>query len=299
MPSLFYTGLKLNKESEEENNLKPTINMKTTKLQYDITPTFVTPELAANLLKKNTANRRLKSHHIEKMCIEIKSGRWKYPTGELLKFSVSDVMIDGQNRLSAIIKSGTGIWIDIATGLPDDIFSVLDTGSSRNASDTLEILGIKNSNLIPSIMAKYFLLKQKQSNGKASDYTLSNERVKQLYFENELFWQDVAKKSLVWYSQFAKIIRPSVFGGFYAFFSEISPSQAYDFMSQLSSGKIDDCQSIILLRNKLITDKTSIRNLPVENKDAFITKTWNAYRTGNDFKILKFDPEKENYPKAI
>ena len=35
------------------------------------------------------------------------------------------------------------------------------------------------------------------------------------------------------------------------------------------------------------------------HKLAFIIKAWNAYRTNQENKIIKFDSEREPFPKAI
>ena len=59
---------------------------------------------------------------------------------------------------------------------------------------------------------------------------------------------------------------------------------------------------INLLRKRLLKNKSS--NVEKMNKNvlyAFVIKTWNAYVTGagESVKILKFDTERDEYPKFI
>jgi hypothetical protein len=98
---------------------------------------------------------------------------------------------------------------------------------------------------------------------------------------------------------FAKILQPSYFGGFYALFSELDPETAFSFFEQLATGLGITNSSVNLLRNKLIQDRTSLRKMPPALKIALIIKTWNFFVKGQSPKILKFNPIAEEYPKPI
>ena len=64
----------------------------------------ITPELAAEFLKKNKSNRPLSSKHVIALAGSIERGEWMF-TGESIKFSESDTLLDGQHRLSAIVMA--------------------------------------------------------------------------------------------------------------------------------------------------------------------------------------------------
>ena len=66
-------------------------------------------------------------------------------TGDTIKFGRSGLLIDGQNRLYAGIRSGVAFRTHVVFGIDDACFSVFDTGAIRNNPDTLEVAGVRNS----------------------------------------------------------------------------------------------------------------------------------------------------------
>lgn len=265
---------------------------------------LVTPSLAAQMLEANVKNRRIKMPVLLRYTQEMTAGRWKEDTGETIKISKTGLVLDGQHRLMAVVKANKPINFHIVYDLEDSVFDVLDTGSIRNASDVFLIEKIKNDNILPSIITTYEILKKsvvKMINGQSvsKQYRPTNHELKQMYYLRESFWQTVANQSQIWYHSFAKILPPSTIGGFYAFFYDINEKDAFDFMHQLCTGKDIKNNSIALLRTKLMQDKIDQKKIPASIKQAYIIKTWNYYRQNQEFKILKFDTIKEEFPTAI
>lgn len=260
---------------------------------------LVSPEMAKHYLAQNTANRRPKSPRVLLYSNEMKAGRWRSQTGETIKIASSGRVLDGQQRLMAVVHSGCSIKFHIAFNLDESVFSVLDTGSSRNSSDTFRAAGIKQDNAIPSMIAHYNLMCNNGiSKGQINQKSTNAELLEQ-YYEDPEKWQRIANHSRNWYMNFAKILQPSYFGGFYAFFSQLDSEMAFSFFQQLATGSDITNSSVNLLRNKLIQDKTSLRKMTPSFKIALIIKTWNYFVKGDEPKILKFNPLLDDYPKAI
>jgi hypothetical protein len=159
--------------------------------------------------------------------------------------------------------------------------------------------GIKNDNSIPSIIAHYNLMCSNAiSKGQVNNKSTNSELLEQYYLDPEK-WQRIANHSRNWYMNFAKILQPSYFGGFYALFSELDSEIAFSFFQQLATGSDIKNSSINLLRNKLMQDKTSLRKMTPSLKMALIIKTWNYFIKGEEPKILKFTPMLDEYPKPI
>lgn len=260
---------------------------------------LITPAIAAQYLDANKNNRRVKEPVVLRYAEDMKSGRWKADTAEVIKISINGNILDGQHRLKAVIKAGTSINFHVAVGLKDDVFDVLDTGSTRNASDSFKIAGIKNSNSIPSIINTYYTLKKGLSTSGQKNNRLGNSELLMKYYEREEFFQMVDRKVFHWYTAFATILKPSTIGGFYCFFHDINSERANDFMNQLTTGKDIKHIAINMLRDKLMKDKMSSRKMPQPLKYALIIKAWNYFRENKDLRILKFDVERENFPIAI
>jgi hypothetical protein len=258
---------------------------------------LITPAMAKDFLEKSIGNRVKKERRIIKYAKDMLEGKWICETAEPVKFSICDKLIDGHNRMHAIMRANISVKLQVATGLNKDIFKVIDTGCSRNASDVFKIDKVNYSNTAPSIIAVH----NKLLNGLSSDnsHNFSSQKLLDLYYERESFYNDVFRKADKFYVSFNRVLIPSIVGGFYAFFFDINPIHANEFFEQLTSGNDIKHNAIKLLRNKLFDDKLSSKKLSIPTKHALLIKTWNYYRKNQQIKILKYDADTEQFPKAI
>jgi hypothetical protein len=126
---------------------------------------------------------------------------------------------------------------------------------------------------------------------------LTNTEIRDIYYENENLWQDIARHSHMMYEGFSKILSTRILGGFYAIFLEIDEIKANNFMNELTTGKNVSNNVIILLRNRLIQEKMASKKTKETFKYIFIIKAWNCYFNNIEPKVLKFNYEYDNIPK--
>lgn len=254
--------------------------------------------MAQVMLKNNKGNRAVRYTKVLQYAKDIKEGRWKSDTYEFIKISKTGKILDGQHRLIAVVKASIPVWFHVAEDCDDNIFDVLDTGTQRNACDVFTITGVKNSNVIPSVIAKYNQIrigrKFTQIHERATNAVLLEQ-----YFEDEEFWQYVIKGTMNYYKHFAKILSPSIIGGFYSYFLKIDNDKAEEFISQLCTGVNVNNRVMHLLRQKLMADKVSSKKMNMGTKMALIIKAWNYFIEDKEPKILKYDNEREDFPKIV
>lgn len=99
----------------------------------------IDPNEARKLLALNVRNRKLSPKLVDKYATDMASGQWPY-NGDPIRISSSNVLLDGQHRLQAIIESGVTIEVELIKGLPDDVAMTIDGGRKRSASDILNML---------------------------------------------------------------------------------------------------------------------------------------------------------------
>lgn len=93
----------------------------------------ITPELAEQYLTKNTNNYRSMSNSVvNAYATDMKTGNWKF-NGDSIKFNKSGILVDGQHRLSAIVKSGVPVQMMVITEIEDDV-ATFDIGKIRTAN---------------------------------------------------------------------------------------------------------------------------------------------------------------------
>lgn len=116
----------------------------------------VTPDLAREWLGRNTRNRRLKLRVIANYTRDMQAGHWRL-TGEAIKFGggADGPLLDGQNRLHAVIRSDTTTRMLVIWGLPDGAQDVMDGGARRTNADQLTLHDVPNASAVASIAAAW------------------------------------------------------------------------------------------------------------------------------------------------
>lgn len=105
----------------------------------------VTPELAAEWLKRNTDNRALRKWHVDSLAAAILRNEWVL-THQGVAFSTDGRLLDGQHRLAAIVKAGQPVQIAVARNVVDLAFKTIDQGIKRTLSD---VFGVDNRIMEP------------------------------------------------------------------------------------------------------------------------------------------------------
>jgi hypothetical protein len=98
----------------------------------------MTPAKAEEILNQcNFGNRKLRLSVVEKYSLMMRRGDW-HLSPEAIVISNTGKLLNGQHRLSAVVKSGVSVRFLTIRGPSDDVFSVLDRGAVRSTSDALK-----------------------------------------------------------------------------------------------------------------------------------------------------------------
>ena len=104
----------------------------------------VTPDFARELLQTNINNRNVLPAHVKALAREMAEGRWE-ENGQPIIMTEKRRLIDGQNRLLAVILSGVTIRALLVIGVSDDfkVRKTLDQGKNRSVANILQIAGFE------------------------------------------------------------------------------------------------------------------------------------------------------------
>lgn len=261
---------------------------------------LITPKQASELLKQNVNNRPLNKDRVGILAVEMISGRWKCDTGESIKVSRTNKLLDGQHRLAAIIKANVSVKTMVITGLDDDIFDVIDTGKSRSASDVFSIANVKYSSAIPTAIKIYNVMKLGYKNHRTAQNMATNSRLMEQYDLNSTMWNDIMYKSQSLYAKASKILSMSEIAAHIALYREIDEVKALEFMTMVCTGIGITNNTVYALRSKLIESRIDKSHTIVsEAKNALIIKAWNAWRIGKSTNRIKYIVGDETFPIAI
>lgn len=240
----------------------------------------VTPQLACEWLKLNTLNRPKKVNKIAIYAADMKAGHWPV-TGATICFGKSGRLLDGQNRLQAIIDSGITVRILVVRDLDDDIFDVIDGGARRTASDVLVIEGYEG--WVASCGATAARIAINLSNGMLPyAYTYSPQNVRRFVNDHPDLMNSV---------QFIEGVprRPaplphSAAAALHFFMVQRAADAADLLMTQLYRGDNMTADDMVLrLRNNLlgrVQQKAMNTNSEWTNAMSAVIRVWNARRSG-------------------
>lgn len=119
-------------------------------MPLNIEQVVVTPEIAEQYLKLNTGNfRPIDSSRVDRYASDMLNGNWEF-AGDPIRFSET-ILIDGQHRLRAVVKSGVSLAFVVIRGMSESSALSIDKGKSRSTTDWLRHAGYKNGKMVASI----------------------------------------------------------------------------------------------------------------------------------------------------
>lgn len=250
----------------------------------------VTPAQAKIWLLLNKNNRKTKGVKIVQYARDMREGNWKF-TGEAIKFNDLGDLVDGQNRLHALIDSETTQPFLVVTGLVKDAQAVMDSGAPRNAGDALVFHGYKYPNeLAASARTHYFW---KRAGGFAHCMSSPNTNLSPTnaelvdYVAEHPELVDAARNTKTVARQLR--IAHGALGAAYYEFLRIDPDDTQEFFDRIrefkTGGKGDPINTLI----KRAQDMAMRREIVRASTSLFmVNKTWNAVRNNEYLEKLTF-----------
>lgn len=102
----------------------------------------ITPEIAAKWLDEhNTHNRNIQPERVSGHARDMESSNWWF-VGDTIRFATADdrdILIDGQHRLAAIVRSELSQVYIVVRGLDLEAQEAIDTNKIRSFSNTLQL----------------------------------------------------------------------------------------------------------------------------------------------------------------
>lgn len=138
----------------------------------------ITPEIAKEMLEKNTNNRNISLKRVDMYADDMKRGEWQ-SNGEAICFNESGVLANGQHRLMAVVKSGCTVEMVVIFGVKDDV-TLYDRGRNRSVSDAMTFSGMYATKLTCA-MARLYLF----SNQKSKANAFSEGRIREFHIKHK------------------------------------------------------------------------------------------------------------------
>lgn len=252
----------------------------------------ITPDRAATLLRVNEFNRSLNQNWVATLSRDMAAGRWQVtPQGIIL--DDDGHLLDGQHRLSAVVRAGVPVKFWITEGAATEVFKHLDAGRSRSMNDRLKISGYADPSQLAAISRKVF----GWNSGQPWSYntTPTREELQEIIDKDPLLG-DAAKFAHGWKSRPA----PAVAGFMWWLLVSIDAEEGNWFMERLRNGtELAENSGVWAVYDRLWRQAQPGKFQKPQLTIAYMINGWNHQRDGKSVQRLYFkNPlSNENYPR--
>lgn len=136
----------------------------------------VTPTIAKSLIDSlHPDQRSKKDRRIGEYAADMVKGAWREDSEDTILIDWHSNLIDGQNRLAAVVESGRTIKFWVIVGVDPEVMSVKDTGASRSIGDSLRISGL-GGNLSAAQLNVLGVIARRQMHWEAGRHTAASQK---------------------------------------------------------------------------------------------------------------------------
>src|ERR1043165_2466665 len=155
----------------------------------------ITPAIAKKYLALNIENNRNVSQGvIDTYASDMEDELWISDTGDNIKFNTKGQLVDGQQRLLAVIQANVPVKMWVAYDVSNDAFPVIDTGRSRTFAHTLKFEDAVNPNRTGAIVKWIYMFDKGYPTNKGM-IKPSHTRLMLLYTQNPGGFEEASRRA--------------------------------------------------------------------------------------------------------
>lgn len=276
-------------------------------MNFSIKPQLITPAYAAELLKMNTNNRAIRQSKVDALAESMRKGEWEL-SNDAITISEGNVLLNGQHRLMAVVKSGVPCNFIVYTGAPDSTFDIMDTPSLRKVSDVIQRKGGTNTvRMQATIAAVYRWIDDYENNWETlfrfDNHARGTRREAITYYEEH---KDILTK---WLNRAAQIVEKNVallptttLAGFAVFLeSKLNHSEEKiaTFLKELILEGMTSNGTILYARKRLLRNKMKLETLKRGDDIRLLVRAWNDFCLGRQVQIIKMNEDVFVYIRPV
>lgn len=252
-----------------------------------VTIETVTPDIAAEWLVGNTHNRSMKDRAVHKYAADMVAGEWDL-NGESIKFNGDGRLLDGQNRLLAVVEAGVAIRTVVVRGIAAQSQETVDVGVPRGLADVLKLRGETSTTELGAAISAYWRFRRDPTGMATTDYPSIHVALA-LLEENPGLRESVRAADVI---RRAIGFRSGIAAPLHYITNSIDSEDAEAFWQRLTVGAdLETNDPIFVLRGVILADRPMHgQKMTKVRLWALSVKAWNAYREGRRVSLLVWRP---------
>jgi hypothetical protein len=239
---------------------------------FSVRVQVVTPSMARRWLELDAEhNRNRKPTVITRYARDMKANKWPL-TGEAIQFDYNGTLIDGKQRLNAVIEAGVPVTFLVAEGVDPDAMVVIDSGTPRTFADALSITHAKNKPAVGAIVRRVLTFSQRNYMGKGASIQPTRTELMDFYHEFMEEFDTAAARGKDAANQ--KLGNATSAGTAFFLFARLEKDKAHAFFDMVLSG------ANLKLGHPALTlsRRLAQRQWGTSEQLAGWIRAWNAYR---------------------
>lgn len=257
---------------------------------------MVTPALCEFLLARNDNNRPVSRVAVERYARQMTAGVWEL-TGETLVISKSGRLLNGQHRCHAGVQAAVDFRTLVVFGIDDAAFAYMDIGRKRSSGDVFTIYGVPNATAMAA--ATLWLWRHEAGVGEGAARP-GNEELYEYYMKHQDLQRSVNSG---WRFTQYKLAPPTMCTALHYLCAQKNREMADAFFERTATGiGLEKGDPALILRNRLVANRTGSERLVDEYISAFFIKAWNAWRQRMKLSNLSWRATghaKEDFPRIV
>lgn len=250
-------------------------------------------DIAKDLLGNNTRNRAIKKKNVNLFIRDMMTGRWHVDADQPYKFGRNSLLLDGQNRLTALSMCPPDVWINLEIWweCQDESQAFMDRGSKRNLADDFKINGFKGHTTLAAAIPPicYYLQHGRINDSNPQPHFDEAERLIAIY-PSILEWANECVRLVQLGQRQDKTWEPARAASL-GFLFELATDYdtSHKFIESVVIGinipTTDDAR--YRLRSLLVSDRQDRKRLPSNIIFQYSILAWNKFVTNTPVKHLK------------
>lgn len=245
---------------------------------------LVTKDMAENWLAKNSHNRPLNPLKIGKFKRAIQDGKFRL-NGETIIIGRDGSLMDGQNRLMAVVETGMAIWSFVIFDVDPTVFATIDGGSPRSNADILSMSGEADGKPLAKALSAL---------ARFDSPSFANQQLTSIEALDLLVKNPAIRQSLPIGNSVKEFIPAALGCAAHYLFRKSNTFKANSFFEVLAKGESEN-NAALQFRELMRKNRTSAKKLQATAVAGLLVKAWNFYQADEVPKILRYSV-KDQFP---
>ncbi len=215
---------------------------------------YLTPDLAKRLLDRNVHNRKISEKVVQKYTEEIKAGEWRL-TPQGIGLNELGELVDGQHRLSAIIRANQPVPMLLTIGLPAASQEKVDRQRRRTLFDALFLAGKASSRQEVEIATCLTRMRMRSDSGVVP----TDAAVKAMM---ECHRESIAAVRAILSTKRVKGLSQASFLAAAVLYHEIHPAKCEEFLESVRTGEMLTQDHPAMRLRRLLLGETAVASMP-------------------------------------